>query len=72
MPSKTRPTENKAPKTKVRILISPEYPGIKNPTTADAKSIFDKSTKYFESASICRFVNLFAVLLRIGILYQVY
>lgn len=42
---------------KVGIVTSTCAAGIKNPTTLEANSIFDKSIKYFEILSNCSLLN---------------
>jgi len=44
-------TATSAPKKKIGKVIMASRLGIKNPITADATRILDKSEKYFESAS---------------------
>ncbi len=52
-PKTKNPAEKIDPKTKVNKLTCPEELGMKNPTTAEANNIFDKSTKYLEKISNC-------------------
>lgn len=49
------------PPTKVaRLTAGPVSVAKKNPNTAEAKTIFDKSEKYFESRSVCSLFNRIA------------
>ncbi len=47
MPSNKKIMENPVPMIKVGMVISPDAPGIKNPTTAEPSRILDKSMKSF-------------------------
>ncbi len=53
IPKINNPMAIPAPKIKVNKLIFDAPSGIKNPITADANTILDKSMKYEESVLIC-------------------